>query len=207
MPDESTTPDLRTLVRRATDVWTSEIEDPMSFFAPDSVWDMSRGGLGVIEGREAIHEFFEEWRGAYEDYEQEAEEILDLGNGVAFAVFVQRGRPSDSTGWVEFRDARVMLWADGLMERVTTFLDIDEARAAAERLAEERGEAVSEENVETLRRLYRRWEQGDFFTPEAFDPQVEFVRTGGPENQITSGCGHGLDAMWGALVEWAAGVR
>jgi len=32
-----------------------------------------------------------------------------------------------------------MIWADGLMERVTTFLDIDEARAAAERLAHERG--------------------------------------------------------------------
>jgi hypothetical protein len=32
-----------------------------------------------------------------------------------------------------------MFWADGLIERVTTFLDIDEARAAAERLAQERG--------------------------------------------------------------------
>jgi ketosteroid isomerase-like protein len=61
---------------------------------------------------------------------------------------------------------------------------------------------VSEENVEILRRLYRRWEQGDFFTPDAFDAQVEFVRTGGPENQITSGCWRGVDAMWGALVEW-----
>ena len=41
--------------------------------------------------------------------------------------------------WVEFRDARVMIWADGLIERTTAFLDIDEARAAAERLARERG--------------------------------------------------------------------
>jgi hypothetical protein len=31
-----------------------------------------------------------------------------------------------------------MIWADGLIERTTAFLDIDEARAAAERLAEER---------------------------------------------------------------------
>jgi ketosteroid isomerase-like protein len=61
---------------------------------------------------------------------------------------------------------------------------------------------VSQENVEILRRLYRRWEQGDFSTPEAFDPQVEFARTGGPENTFTSGCWRGLDAMWGALVEW-----
>jgi hypothetical protein len=63
--------------------------------------------------------------GAYEDIEQEAEEIQDLGNGVAFAGFVQLGRPVDSTEWVEFRDARVMSWADGLIERVTTFLDIE----------------------------------------------------------------------------------
>jgi hypothetical protein len=72
----------------------SEIEDVMSFFAPDSVLDTSGGGLR---------------------------------------------RPVDSTGWVEFRDARVMFWADGLIERVTTFLDIHEALAAAERLAQERG--------------------------------------------------------------------
>ena len=47
--------------------------------------------------------------------------------------------PSAAPGGVEFRDARVMIWADGLIERTTAFLDIDEARAAAERLARERG--------------------------------------------------------------------
>ena len=111
----------------------------MSFYAPHAVWDMSQGGLPVIEGREAIRDFFEEWLGAYDEYEQQAEEIQDLGNGVAFAVFLQRARPTGSSGWVEFRDARVLLWADGLIERVNAFLDIDEARAAAECLAEERG--------------------------------------------------------------------
>ena len=139
MAEEPTTPDLRLLVQRVSGLKRSEVEDLMSFFAPDSVWDMSRGGLGVIEGREAIRAFFEEWWAAYDDHESEADEIQDLGNGVAFAVFVQRGRPVGSTGWVEFRDARVMIWADGLIERTTAFLDIDEARAAAERLARERG--------------------------------------------------------------------
>jgi ketosteroid isomerase-like protein len=138
MSEVPTTPDLRLLVQRVSGLKRSEVEELMSFFAPDSVWDMSRGGLGVIEGREAIRAFFEEWWAAYEDHETEAEEIQDLGNGVAFAVFVQRGRPVGSTGWVEFRDARVMIWADGLIERTTTFLDIDEARAAADRLARER---------------------------------------------------------------------
>jgi hypothetical protein len=31
------------------------------------------------------------------------------------------------------------VWEDGLIVRVTNYTDIDEARAAAERLAEERG--------------------------------------------------------------------
>ena len=61
MAEESTTPDLRLRVQRVAGVKKSEVEDLMSFFAPDSVWDMSRGGLGVIEGREAIRAFFEEW--------------------------------------------------------------------------------------------------------------------------------------------------
>ena len=116
-----------------------DIEARMSLFAPDAVWDMSEGGAEVIEGREEIRAFLEEWLGAYEEYEQEVEEIQDLGNGVTFAVLLQRARPAGSSGWVEFRDARVLLWADGLVERVNLFLDIDEARAAAERLAQERG--------------------------------------------------------------------
>jgi len=139
MSEEPTTPEVTLLVQRATDVGNTDFEAGMSFYAPHAVWDMSQGGLPVIEGREAIRAFFEEWLGAYEEYKQEAEEIQDLGNGVAFAVFLQRARPAGSSGWVQFRDARVLLWADGLIERVNTFLDIDAARAAAERLAEERG--------------------------------------------------------------------
>jgi ketosteroid isomerase-like protein len=54
-------------------------------------------------------------------------------------MFIQRGRPPDSTGWVELRYAAVYTWRDGLIERATQYSDIDEARAAAERLAQERG--------------------------------------------------------------------
>jgi ketosteroid isomerase-like protein len=139
MSEEPSTPDVTLLVQWATDAGNTDFEAGMSFYAPHAVWDMSRAGLAVIEGREALRAFFEEWLGAYEEYEQEAEEIQDLGNGVAFAVFLQRARPAGSSGWVEFRDARVLLWSDGLIERVDAFLDLDEARAAAERLAQERG--------------------------------------------------------------------
>jgi len=56
---------------------------------------MSRGGAEVIQGRDEKRAFFEEWLAAYDQYQQEVEEIRDLGNGVAFAVFRQgRGRTS-----------------------------------------------------------------------------------------------------------------
>jgi ketosteroid isomerase-like protein len=62
-----------------------------------------------------------------------------VGNGVAFAVWLQRGRPGGTSGEVEQRDAAVLLYEDGEIARLTNYSDIDEARAAAERLGEEPG--------------------------------------------------------------------
>lgn len=67
------------------------------------------------------------------------EEPVDLGRGLTFGVFVQRGRPAGSSGEVTIRYGSVGVWDAGLMVRVTQYSDIDEGRAAAERLAEERG--------------------------------------------------------------------
>jgi len=76
---------------------------------------------------------------AYEEFEWRSEETLDLGNGVTFGLFRQRGRPIGSSGDVGLRYAAVSVWVEGLIVRTTLYGDIDEARAAAERLAEERG--------------------------------------------------------------------
>ena len=40
---------------------------------------------------------------------------------------------------VQLRYAAVNVWEDGRIERITNYSDIDEGRAVAERLAEERG--------------------------------------------------------------------
>jgi ketosteroid isomerase-like protein len=137
MPEESTTPDLAELARRSVEV--EDLEAALSFYAPHAVWDASPWGMGVFEGQAAVRGFFEDWRSSYSDIERKAEEIRDLGNGVAFAVILQKGRVAGSSGSVQLRYAAVMEWADGLIVRNTTYTDIDEARAAAERLAEERG--------------------------------------------------------------------
>jgi ketosteroid isomerase-like protein len=110
----------------------------MSFFGADATWDMSPMGLGSYEETASIRRFFEDWRGSYAEYETDAEEVLELGDGVTLAVLVQRGRPRGSQGHVEIRYAAVFQWLGGLVVRITNYSDIDEARAAAERLAGER---------------------------------------------------------------------
>jgi hypothetical protein len=60
---------------------------------------------------------------------------------VTFSVVVNRGRLHGSSHWIELRYAAVTTWVDGLIERGIgyTDVDVDEARGAAERLAQERG--------------------------------------------------------------------
>jgi ketosteroid isomerase-like protein len=137
MPEESTTPDLAELSRRLNEALNrGDFDTALKMYTPDAVWDGSPMDGEVIEGRDAIRGFLEDWRGAYEEWEQVAEELRDLGNGVGFGVFRQRGRPAGSSGFVELHYAFVaIVRGDGLTEQVVLYTDIDKARAAAERLA------------------------------------------------------------------------
>ena len=142
MPEESTTSDPEETVRRAREALKrNDLDGAVAMYAPDAVWDVSLLGLqGVFEGREAIRRTLEDLRAPYEDFEVVTEEFRDLGSGVTLNVFLARGRPRGSTHFVESRmQASVATWANGLIERITTYPDIDQARAAAERLAQERG--------------------------------------------------------------------
>jgi ketosteroid isomerase-like protein len=139
MTKESTTPDLVELTQRLNEAFNArDIDAVMNFSASDIVWEAPRT-LGTYEGRAAVRGLLQDWLDAFDEYEVAAEEIRDLGNGVIFGVLIQRGRPRGSTGWVRFRHGVVTTWVDGLVRRSTYYLNIDEARAAAERLAEERG--------------------------------------------------------------------
>jgi ketosteroid isomerase-like protein len=136
MSEESTNPDLVGLTRESIE--TDDLEAALSFYAPHAVWDASPWGMGQFEGEAAMRGFFEDWRASYSGIERTAEEIRDLGSGVTFAVILQKGRVVGSGGSVQLRYGSVAEWIDDLMVRNTTYTDIDEARAAAERLAEER---------------------------------------------------------------------
>jgi ketosteroid isomerase-like protein len=137
MPEESATPDLAELGRRIQQAATRRDFDlMMSFYAPDAVVDAE--GMGTFEGRAAIRGFFEDMVGSFDQYVTEQDEVLDLGNGVGFSVSCQSGRPGGSVGRVQQRYASVTERTEGLIVRQTFYSDIDEARAAAEHLAEER---------------------------------------------------------------------
>jgi ketosteroid isomerase-like protein len=140
MREESMSPDLVELVRRAFEHSSRrDVNALMSVYGPDSVFDTSPLGLGAYEGQAAIREFFEDWIGTFEEFQMEPEEILDLGGGVTLAVALQSGRPVGGDGQVQWRYAAVSVWVDGVAARTTNYFDIDEGRAAAERLAKERG--------------------------------------------------------------------
>ena len=141
MSQESPTPDPVERVRRLDQAANRrDFDAAVSFYAPDAVWEGRASGM-TFEGRTAIRGFFEDMSVAYEEFEWQPEEILDLGNGVTVDVACASGRPVGSTGQVEFRLAIVAVWEEGLIVRATGYGDIDEARAAAERLAEERAQA------------------------------------------------------------------
>ncbi len=111
----------------------------MSSYGPDSVWDISPSGLGTYTGRAAIRRFFEDWIGALDRWEVEIKKMEDRGDGVVVVI-------SEQTGWsvgggpkLSLRHASVFVWSNGVIATATHFRNMREARAAADRLAEERG--------------------------------------------------------------------
>jgi ketosteroid isomerase-like protein len=140
MSEEPTTPDSFKSMRRTMVAYSrGDFDVQMSFYAPDAVLDMSARGLGVFEGRAAIRGFWEDYYRSFEDLRFELEEALDFGNGVMFAVVRQGARPAGSGARVQTREAWVSVWEGDVFTRGSSYGDIDEARAVAERLAESRG--------------------------------------------------------------------
>jgi ketosteroid isomerase-like protein len=139
MPEESTRPDPVELTRLAFEaVNRRDIDAVMSFFAPDAVFQGRVAG-DLFEGRAAIRGFLDEWFGSFAEVRFEVEEFVVLDDGVVLAVVNQEARPVGVDGQVHQREGWAICWsAGGLIVRLTVHADIDEARAAAERLAESR---------------------------------------------------------------------
>jgi len=140
MSEESRTPDLVELVRKQLKAMNrGDIDAFVEVYAPDSVLDTAGYGMGTYVGPEAIRGFLREWAGSFNDLKVEADEIVDLGRGVVLTIYHQEGRPVGGNNYVRVSSAFVGEFVGGMAMRGTVYADIDEARAAAERLAETRG--------------------------------------------------------------------
>lgn len=134
MTEESTTPDLVELVRKQVEALDrGDLDGVVIGVAEDAVLD---GRAEVIEGRAAIRSFLDDWFRAYEELNFELEEISHLGGGVVFAVVIQDGRLVGGGGHLRQREGWVYLCVGGTIARLDTS-EVDQARAAAERLAQE----------------------------------------------------------------------
>jgi ketosteroid isomerase-like protein len=139
MSEESTTPDLVELTRRQFEAANRrDMDAVMSRFRSDGVYDISPSGLGTFEGQTAVRGFVKDWWDAFEELALEPEDVLDLGHGIVLVVVCQTGRPANSAGHLRRREAYVLEWVEDMTRRVTVYTDIEEGRAAAERLAAER---------------------------------------------------------------------
>jgi ketosteroid isomerase-like protein len=137
MSEESTTPDLVEKVRAILEAADrAEFDRILAFYADDAVWVMATQSF---KGVDAIRSHWEEWYENYADVRFGPPKIVDVGNGVVLAVVRHGGRPGGGVAELSQEVAFVYEWSDGLIVRVTASFDIDEARAAAERLAQERG--------------------------------------------------------------------
>ena len=145
--EESTTRDLEEASRRAFEALNRrDFDAALSLYTPDVVLELPPLGSAVLEGgpligHEALRKFWEDLTGSFQHFEYASEDFHDLGSGVTFGVLVQRGAPHGSDRFVETRLGVPAIWRDGQIARATSYEDVDEARAAAERLAEERAQA------------------------------------------------------------------
>lgn len=133
------TPDLAELTRQCIEAMSRyEVDAAMSYFAVDAVWDASRVGIGTFVGVAAIRSFLNDWLATFEELTMDVPAFVDMGNGVIYAICDLTGRFARG-GEVHLQWAAVNTLVDGFCVRVEAYLNPDEARVTAKRLAEERG--------------------------------------------------------------------
>jgi len=122
------------IVRRATTEFTETHQVP-ELVAPDFVWDLSPWpawtGQREFQGRDGFMDFFGEWIGAYEEWDQEVEGVIDAGGSQVVETTRQRGRLRGSDSWVEWRYGIVYTVEQGLIRRGKLYATAEEALEAA----------------------------------------------------------------------------
>jgi ketosteroid isomerase-like protein len=139
MSEEAATPNLVEIVTSHFEAAErGDFDAVFSAYAPNCTWESGHGMTDTV-GVSEVRGFWERFAARFEDRTIKVDTVVDLGNGVVFAVWHGEGRLPGDTGVFKAGGAYIFEWLDGMITRVIAWQDIDEARAAAERLAEERG--------------------------------------------------------------------
>ena len=133
---ESTTPDPVELTERLVEAFDrGDVDAIEGLGADDAV--LRAMGLGLrFEGVKAIRSFVEEWFGSFADLAFELLEVQHLANGVVLVLIHQSGSPAGALGSIGQDEAWVIVWVEDEVTQLASYIDIDEARAAAESLAQ-----------------------------------------------------------------------
>ena len=106
-----------------------------ALYDPDIVWDASRterGGMAgpIVRGHEALKKWLRQWYGAWENIEDQLDEVIDAGHEV-ITVMTQRGSGRGSGVEVADRLATIWVVCGGRITRATWFPTRAEALESA----------------------------------------------------------------------------
>jgi ketosteroid isomerase-like protein len=121
------------IVRRMYEEAKARPEALFEFLDEEIEWDTSALDMaGTAEGRgpETVRTFFRTWTGAFEEWEYEADELMETGDMV-IARIRQRGRGKTSGVTVENTFWQVWTLRDGKAIRSTHYREKAEALEAA----------------------------------------------------------------------------
>jgi uncharacterized protein len=119
------------IVRRHMAAYISgDYETALAAYSPDVECDASVRPEGqVYRGRDGVVEAFRVWRGTWESWKGEVEEIIDAGERVLM-VLHESGRGKGSGVEVEQRTFFVYTLRDNMIVSATVLVDEDQAREA-----------------------------------------------------------------------------
>jgi ketosteroid isomerase-like protein len=107
-----------------------------SLYDPDIEWDATRTERGTVTGRvarghEGLRKWLRDWYGAWENIDDDLEELIDLSDDEVISVMTQRGRGRASGVQVEDRLATIWTIQGGRIIRAVWFPTREEALEAA----------------------------------------------------------------------------